>query len=169
MLRPNNSFKPSPHRYGLLSDSWPGRAGLTQALGAMESYEVTKQDRFIGGITIAHAALGIVSALGLPVALLGANLALAVAGVAAGIGWLRNMQWASYLLLLFYAIQLVHVVTPEFRFSFTLGIDISIWVGWFAPAAELGFNLFAVAMLVWATLRTRFKESRKYGAFAGGA
>ena len=31
---PNNSFKPSPHRYGLLSDGWPGRAGLTQALGA---------------------------------------------------------------------------------------------------------------------------------------
>ena len=136
---------------------------------------MSKQDKFIGGITIAHAALGtfwvfwIASQLGFPGGFLGWNLALAVAGAMAGIGWLRNIRWASFLLLLFYAIQLVHVVTPEFQFSFTLGFNLNIAVGWFAPSAELGFNLFAFAMLVWASLRPRFGEGARFAAVSGGA
>jgi hypothetical protein len=136
---------------------------------------MTKQDKFIGGITIAHAVLGIVwvtwvaSQLGFPLAFLGLNLALASAGAVAGIGWLRNIRWASLLLLLFYAIQLVHIITPGFQFSFTLGFNLNVAVGWFAPAAELDFNLFALAMLVWASLRPRFKDGARLAAISGGA
>ncbi|GAB3361381.1 hypothetical protein [Lysobacter tyrosinilyticus] len=136
---------------------------------------MSKQDKFIGGITTAHALLGslwavwIASQIGYPIAFVGTNLALALAGAVAGIGWLRNVRWAGYLVLLFYAIQLVHVTTPDYQFLFTLGFNLSISVGWFAPSAELGFNLFAGGMLLWASFRPRFIESTPAVALSDGA
>jgi len=135
---------------------------------------MTRQDKFIGGITIAHAVFGTVwvvwvaSQLGFPSAFLGLNLGLALAGAVAGVGWLRGIRWASLLLFLFYATQLVHIATPEFQLSFTLGFNLNIAVGWFAPSTELAFNLFAFAMLLWASLRSRFKEGARLAAVTGG-
>jgi hypothetical protein len=136
---------------------------------------MSKQDKLIGGITTAHALLGflwtvwIASQIGYPIAFTGPNLALALAGAVAGIGWLLNVRWAGYLVLLFYAIQLVQVATPDYQFSFTLGFNLSISVGWFAPSAQFGFNLLAGGMLLWASFRPRFMERAPTVALSDGA
>jgi hypothetical protein len=116
------------------------------------------QDKIIAGILLVHGTLGIVwtfwiaSQVGFPVAFLAANLTLAAIGITAGIGWLKLRRWAAYLAILFFLAQLVHVLTQTFQWSFTLGFNLNIALGWLTTG-ELGINLFALVMLVWASSR----------------
>ena len=118
------------------------------------------QDKVIAGILVLHSALGsfwtysVGSQLGFPTAFLVCNFVLVAIGVVAGIGCFAGQRWAAYLGLLFFAIQLVHVVTPGFHFSFTLGLNFVISAGWFGTG-QVGLNLFALAMLLWLGVRVR--------------
>ena len=119
---------------------------------------MTMQDKIIAGIMLVHGALGILwtlwvaSHIGFPVAFLVANLALAAIGIAAGIGWLKQRRWAVYLGISFFLVQLVHVLTPTFQWSFTLGFNLNIALGWLS-SGELGLNLFALVMVLWSSAR----------------
>jgi hypothetical protein len=116
------------------------------------------QDKIIAGVMLVHASLGILwafwvaSQIGFPIGFLAANLALAAIGMAAGIGWFGRRRWAVYLGIAFFLAQLIHVLTPAFQWSFTLGFNLNISLGWLSNG-ELGFNLFALAMLLWSIAR----------------
>jgi hypothetical protein len=144
----------------------------------MENSVLTKQEKAIGGITLAHGALGILwmfwatSQIGSPVVFIAPNLTLAFAGIAAGVGWFHRKSWAAYLVIAFYCVQLVHVFTPVFQWSFTLGIHVNISLGW-DEFGDLGLNLFALAMLIWTSSRvfgpnSSFKQTRVSGAMGEG-
>lgn len=53
----------------------------------------------------------------------------------------------------FYLVQLVHVLTPTFQWSFTLGFNFNISFGWIDDG-ELGINLVALVMLWWVGARS---------------
>jgi hypothetical protein len=116
------------------------------------------QDKIIAGILLVHSTLGMLwtfwvgSQVGFPAVFLATNLALAAIGLAAGVGWLKQRRWAAYLGILFFLVQLVHVLTPTFQWSFTLGFNLNIALGWLS-SGELGINLFALVMLVWVSAR----------------
>lgn len=116
------------------------------------------QDKAIAGIMLVHSSLGILwtywvaSQIGFPAIFLTANLALAAIGIVAGIGWLRHGRWAIYLAIGFFLVQLVHVLTPTFQWSFTLGFNFNISFGWFTYG-EFSLNLVALAMLAWSSAR----------------
>jgi hypothetical protein len=124
----------------------------------MDNPVLTKQDKAIAGITLAHGTLGIlwilwaVSQIGDPVVFIAANLTLAIAGIAAGLGWFHRKSWAAYLVMAFYLVQLVHVFTPSFLWSFNLGINFNIGCGW-DEFGQLQLNLFALGMLIWTSSR----------------
>ena len=124
----------------------------------MENSVLTKQDKAIAGITLSHGTLGILwifwvaSQIGYPVVFIAVNLVLAVAGIAAGLGWFYRKLWAAYLAIAFYFVQLVHVLTPSFQWSFTLGFNFNIGLGWI-DSGQLALNLFTLAMLIWASSR----------------
>ena len=138
---------------------------------------MTKQDKAIAGITLAHGILGILwvfwvaSQIGYPTVFISVNLVLAIAGIVAGIGWFKRKLWAAYLVLAFYLVQLVHVLTPTFQWSFTLGFNLNIGLGWI-DSGQLALNLFALVMLIWTTSRAfapnnSFKPSPLRGLGAG--
>ena len=112
------------------------------------------QDKIIAGVLLLHSSLGVLwtywvaSHAGFPSTFLVTNLVLAALGVAAGIAWLRRHRWAGYLALAFFLVQLVLVLTPTFQWSFTLGFNLNIGLGWFG-SGEVGLNLFAAGMLIW--------------------
>ena len=116
------------------------------------------QDKIIAGILLAHSALGILwtfwvgSQVGFAAMFIAANLALAAIGLAAGVAWLKRRRWAAYLGTLFFFIQIAHVLTPTFQWSFTLGFNLNVALGWLS-SGELGINLFALVMLVWVSAR----------------
>ena len=116
------------------------------------------QDKIIAGILLAHSTLGILwtywigSQIGFPAMFIATNLVLAAIGITAGIGWLKRHRWAVYLGILFFLVQLVHVLTPTFQWSFSLGFNLNIALGWLS-SGELGINLFALVMLVWVSAR----------------
>lgn len=116
------------------------------------------QDKIIAGILLTHSTLGILwtywigSQIGFPAMFLATNLVLAAIGITAGIGWLKRLSWAAYLGILFYLVQLVHVLTSTFQWSFSLGFNLNIALGWLS-SGELGINLFALVMLVWVSAR----------------
>ena len=120
--------------------------------------QLKKQDKFIAGILIAHGLLGaiwtysIASRLESPASFFLSNLALAAVGVTAGISSLRRRRWGAILGMVFFAVQLLHIVTPTLRWSFTLGLDLTVSFGWI-ETGDLGVNLFALAMLVWSGSR----------------
>ena len=58
------------------------------------------------------------------------NLALALVGIVAGIGCLLSKRWAAYMGLVFWGIQIIHVLTPTFQFSFALGLNTVLSAGW---------------------------------------
>jgi len=119
---------------------------------------MAKQDKVIAGVMLIHGSLGILwtfwvaSQIGFPAVFIAANLALAVIGVAAGIGWFKQRRWAIHLGIAFFLAQLVHILTPAFQWSFTLGFNLNISLGW-RSSGELGLNLFALAMLLWISAR----------------
>ncbi|MGO4223653.1 hypothetical protein AB4Y64_17600 [Lysobacter sp. TAF61] len=119
---------------------------------------MTKQDKILAGILLAHGSLGVLwivwvaSQIVVPAAFLATNLALAGIGIAAGIGWFKQRRWAAYLGIGFYLVQLVHVLTPTFQWSFTLGFNLNISLGWLSEG-ELGINLVALVMLLWSSSR----------------
>ncbi|MET1078924.1 MAG: hypothetical protein ABWY06_13000 [Pseudomonas sp.] len=116
------------------------------------------QDKIIAGILLVHSTLGVLwtflvaSQNGFPAAFMATNLALAAAGLVAGIGLLRRRRWSVYLAILFFVVQLVHVLTQNFQWSFTLGFNFNVSLGWLSTG-ELGINLFALVMLVWVGAR----------------
>jgi hypothetical protein len=122
------------------------------------------QDRVIAGALLAHGALGILwtswiaSSIESPAAFLIANLTLATVGVVAGVGWFKQWRWAGYFSVVFYLAQLVHVLTPTFQWSFTLGFNLNVSLGWLSDG-ELGVNLFALAMLLWSSARAFSPDS----------
>lgn len=117
------------------------------------------QDKIIAGIILAHSAFGIVwtllmaSQTGFPAVFIATNLALAAMGLVAGVGLLKRRRWAIYLAIGFFLVQFVHVFTPTFQWSFTLGVNLNVELGWLSNG-ELGFNVFALVMLVWLGART---------------
>ena len=119
---------------------------------------MTKQDKAIAGITLTHAVLGtawtfwVASQIGFPAVFVGSNLLLAVAGIVGGIGWFRRQRWAAHVTIAFYFVQLVHVLTPKFQWSFTLGSNLNIALGWI-DSGQLALNLFALAMIAWSSSR----------------
>lgn len=116
------------------------------------------QDKIIAFLLIAHGVVGIVWTCliawqwGHPPLFVGSNLLLAGIGIAAGIGWMRQRKYAAYVATLFYLVQLVHIATPEFSWSYTLGIHVVITAGWYDEGA-IGVNLYALAMWVWVSAR----------------
>ena len=143
----------------------------------MDNSMLTKQDKAIAGITLAHGILGILWVFGVasqiryPTVFISVNLVLAIAGIVAGIGWFKRKLWAAYLALAFYLVQLVHVLTPTFQWSFTLGFNLNIGLGWI-DSGQLALNLFALVMLIWTTSRAfapnnSFKPSPLRGLGAG--
>ena len=119
---------------------------------------MTKQDKIISGIILAHSSLGLVwilwvaSHFGFPAQFVIPNVLLVAVGVAAGLGWLRQRRWAIPLTIIFYVVQLVHVLTPQFQWSYSLGFNLNIGLGWFSAGA-VALNLPALFMLLWSTSR----------------
>jgi hypothetical protein len=119
---------------------------------------MTMQDKIIAGIVLVHGSLGtlwtfwVASQIGFPAAFIAANLALAAMGIAAGIGWFKRRHWAVYLGIAFFLVQLMHILTPTFQWSFTLGFNLNVALGWLS-SGELGLNLFALVMLFWSSAR----------------
>lgn len=116
------------------------------------------QDRVIAGVLTIHSLLGAVwtyfvaAQLGFPSFFLTTNFALVAIGLAAGIGCFKKLRWAALLGLLFFAVQLLNIITPSFRLSFSLGLNVTISLGWFG-SGQVGINLFALAMLIWISFR----------------
>lgn len=116
------------------------------------------QDKIIAGVILVHSSLGVLwtifvaSHIGFPIVFLATNLALAAAGVVAGVGLLKKLHRATYVGIGFFLVQLVHVLTPTFQWSFTLGLSLNITLGWLSNG-ELGLNMFALGMLLWLSAR----------------
>lgn len=119
---------------------------------------MSRGDRLLGAVLIAHGLLGVTwiywvaSQIGFPTLFVATNAALAALGMAAGISWLLRRRAAAYLAIGFYVVQLLHIIAPSFRWSFTLGFNINIGLGWFG-SGEVAVNLFALAMLGWCGAR----------------
>ena len=111
------------------------------------------QDRIIATILLGQGALAVLwgawtaTRTGAPAALGAAHLALAVAGLAAGAGWLRR-RWAACPAIVFFGAQAVHVHTPDLYWSFMSVAGLRIHLGWLLKG-ELALNVFALAMLAW--------------------
>ena len=114
----------------------------------------TLNEKALAGILIAHGVLGVAwlywvaSNNGFPSSFLAQNLALAAAGISAGIGFLKKKKWSLPVGLFFYGVQILQIFTPTFQFSFSLGVNLNILAGWF-KAGSLGVNLFALIMFLW--------------------
>lgn len=117
------------------------------------------QDKFIASILLAHGIFGIAwtfwvaSQIGYPVLFLAQTLTLVVISVAAATGWFRHRRWGVWLALVFYIAQLVHVVTPTYQWSLTLGLHLMLSFGWLSEG-QIGINLLALGMLLWLCMRT---------------
>ena len=135
---------------------------------------LTKQDKVIASITVLHGTLGslwaffVASQNAFPVFFLVTNSTLAAMGLASGVGSLLRLRWALHLMLLFYLIQLIHVFTQQIQFSFTLGANFIFSLGWWAPNAQVGINIFALIMLVWSSVRAvrRLRSDKLAGKLA---
>ena len=127
-------------------------------MNARGGMHLTIQDKIIAGITIIHSLMGSVwiylmtSQLGFSPSFILTNGVLALTGFVAAVGWFKRLRWGAVLGIVFFAIQLLHIITPNFQFSFTLGFNLNIAVGWFS-GVELAINLFALAMLLWMAYR----------------
>ena len=119
---------------------------------------MSKQDKIISGIILAHSLLGlawvlwVASHFGFPAQFVIPNLLLVALGVVSGLGWLRQRRWSVPLTIILYLAQLIHVITPQFPWSYSLGFNLSIGLGWFT-AGSVGLNLLALFMLLWSTAR----------------
>lgn len=121
---------------------------------------MAKSDKIISAILLMHGLLGcawtvqVASTHGYPWFFLLLNMTLALAGIVAGIGCFWGKRWAAYIGLFFWGIQVLHVLTPSFQFSFTLGLNAVLSAGWFG-IGQFGVNIFALSMLLWLSTRTR--------------
>jgi hypothetical protein len=124
---------------------------------------MAKQDKVIAAIVLLHSSAGlfwvcrVAAQAGFPIVFLGLNLVLAAAGIAGGIGWLTGRR-LGLVVLAFYLAQLIHVITPVFQWSFTLGFNLNVTFGWVGDG-ELGVNLVALGMLGWAIARILAPDS----------
>ena len=119
---------------------------------------MTRQDRIVAGITLAHASLGMAWTFWLALRTGGTDtrflydVVLASGGIAAGAGWFRGRYWAGFVAFAYYLVQLVRMATPGYEWPFMLGFNVSVGLGW-AAGHQLAINLFALTMLIWASLR----------------
>lgn len=131
------------------------------------------QDKIIAGILLLHSTLGelwtfwVAPQTGFSPAFMSGNLVLAVIGIASGVGLLKGLRWAVYSGILFFLVQLVHVMTPTFQWSFTLGFNFNVALGWLS-SGELGINLFALVMLAWMGARA-FATNKSFKTKRGAA
>jgi hypothetical protein len=119
---------------------------------------MSRQDKAIGYILLAHSTLGLIWAFwvaaqtGFPVVFLVSNICLAALGVAAGTAIFRQHTWAIRLSVVFYLAQLLHLVSPVVHWSFTLGLSFVVTFG-VLKNAQIGVNLYALGMLFWLSAR----------------
>lgn len=134
---------------------------------------MAKSDKIVSGILLGHGVLGCVWVAqmaphyGYSLVFLLPNLALALIGVVAGIGCLLGKRWAAYLGLLFWGIQTIHVLTPNFQFSFTLGLNAVLSAGWYG-LGQFGLNVFALVFFCWLAARIKASGS-SFSATVGEA
>lgn len=132
---------------------------------------MAKSDKIVSGILLGHGLLGCVwvaqmaSRYGYSLVFLVPNLALALMGIIAGIGCLLSKRWAAYTGLVFWGIQIVHVLTPTFQFSFALGLNAVLSAGWYG-LGQIGLNVFALVLFCW--LAARIKSFRSSFSPASG-
>lgn len=121
-------------------------------------------DKIISGLLLTHGLFGgvwtthVASSNGYPLFFLTSNIALALAGVIAGVGGLQGKRWAAFTGLIFWGIQLVHIISPALTFSFTLGLNVIVSAGWFG-SGQVGLNIFALVMALWLASRLRTPDS----------
>lgn len=83
----------------------------------------SRQDKLIAAMVLLHSSLGLVwvclvaAQLGLSGWFLPTNLALAAAGLMAGVGVYRRQPWGIWLAFVFAAMQLAHLLSPDLQFS----------------------------------------------------
>jgi len=121
---------------------------------------VTKQDKFIAGFLIFQAIAGAATVTWLT-AMTGASVGVLVvlvpailAALVAGVGSFRDLSWARKLGIVVFAIQVPAFQTPWFFYAVWLGVHLNITLGW-TGAGQVGINLLALGMLVWAVARWR--------------
>ncbi|MBW3550364.1 MAG: hypothetical protein KY442_05920 [Proteobacteria bacterium] len=133
-----------------------------------------KQDKFIAGFLIFQAIAGTAVAVWLAVTAgpsLGVLLALGPASLAAliaGLGSLRGLGWARTLGIVVFSIQIPSFQTPWFFYAVWLGGHLNITVEW-TNTGELGINLLALGMLLWALRRRAPNRSFKPDPLRGSA
>jgi hypothetical protein len=121
-----------------------------------------KRDYAIAWILVAQGIAGILtSAWGFAQAALvsGSSIfmaALALASLAAGLGWLGARRWAKVLALFVVLAQIPQVFTPTFQYFVYLGLQIAMSVGWIG-SAKVGVNIVGLALFGW--IASRFQST----------
>lgn len=119
---------------------------------------LTRQDKVIASIQTAHSLIGLAWVyssyvnISSTTTFLCTNIALVALGIISAVGSLQRQSWGIYGGLLFFAIQLFHVVSPLLQFSFTLGFNLIVSAGF--GSAQIGLNVFALTMFVWSWWRS---------------
>ena len=119
---------------------------------------LTRQDKVIAGIQTVHSLIGLAWVYSTFVntssttTFLCTNIALVALGIISAVGSLQRQSWGIYGGLLFFAIQLFHVVSPLLQFSFTLDLNFIVSAGF--GSAQIGLNVFALTMFVWSWWRS---------------
>lgn len=122
------------------------------------STPLTKQDRFIAWFLVFQAALGAITLAWLATHgsvssdVWAIFCILIVCAVAAGIGTLKQQQWAAVLGMGVFAVQVPIVVTRSFQFYIWLGVHFDVAMTW-QGQAKLGLNLVGLGMLAWSLVR----------------
>jgi len=125
---------------------------------------MAKSDKIVSGILLGHGLLGCVwvaqmaPQYGHSPTFLVPNLGLALVGIVAGIGCLLSKRWAAYMGLVFWGIQIIHVLTPTFQFSFALGLNTVLSAGWYG-FGQIGLNVVALALFCWLAARIKASDS----------
>ena len=133
------------------------------------------QDKIIAGLLLAHGVLGgawVVSVgyhSGFPLLFTVSNSVLAAAGIVSAVGIFRRQRWAVVLGLVFLAVQVFHIATPTFSFSFTLGLNAVVSAGW--GSTVLGLNIIALSLFIWLLIRAVVAQqgSQADGPASGGS
>ncbi|MBE1159533.1 hypothetical protein [Dyella acidiphila] len=130
-----------------------------------------RQQKLIGSALIVHAVYGVgwicesFERAASPALFVALNVLLAVLGLSAGIGYLKQADWARSLAQLFYFVQIPQLAIGFVAWSFTLGLQMVFSVGWI-DFGQIGVNVVALAMLIWIT---RFRRQPVTPAVAGEA
>ena len=123
-----------------------------------------RQDKIILGILFFQSVWGVLSTLLLapqsanPALFVDLNLVIACVGMIVALSWWKRNPWAHAIAMVFYGIQAVHVFTPAFKWSVTLGIN-AIVLFKLHNGETYGINFFALVMLFWVAVRLHAADS----------